>query len=333
METCKSPRKVMMLAHFVAREELPDYASKFSRHDFTLAQLFACLVLREMLGLSYRGAEALLIDAPELCRAIGLQSVPDHATLCRAFRQINTRVNLSHMLERIIQLMEKETGTTLAIDSTLYDTHHRSRHYERRLRHHASNEKRTANRRRSRRAKRTPKLSIGIDVDTHLILSMKARHGMGSDAPDFDDLLYDAWKRTRITTALADAGFDSENNHEIARIDMGVRSLIKAGGGRPTSKRATGRYRRRMQKELDGSQAGRPYGQRAQAETAMSMLKRNLGDSLRSRTTAGQKRELMLKVVVHNLMIRRRSRGLQQSRTHRLCCNLQFHCESVSCPN
>lgn len=324
METCKSPRKVMMLAHFVAREELPDYASKFSRHDFTLAQLFACLVLREMLGLSYRGVEALLIDTPELCRAIGLKSVPDHATLCRAFRHI-TKANLSRMLERIIQLMEKQTGTTLAIDSTLYDTHHRSRHYERRLRHHASNEKHTANRRRSRTAKRTPKLSIGIDVDTHLILSMKAKHGMGSDAPDFDDLLYDAWKRTRITTALADAGFDSEDNHEIARIDMGVRSLIKAGGGRPTKKRAAGRHRRRMQKELDGSQAGRPYGQRAQAETAMSMLKRNLGDSLRCRTTQGQKRELMLKVVVHNLMIRRQSGGLQQSR----CVPVSFPCFTV----
>gem|GEM_PF-4149995 len=68
-----------------------------------------------------------------------------------------------------------------------------------------------------------------------------------------------------------------------------------------------------MQKELNGSQAGRVYGQRAQAETAMSMLKRNLGDSLGCRTTEGQKRELLLKVVVHNLMIRRRTRGSQQS--------------------
>jgi len=304
----------MMLAHYVGCEGLPEYTSPFSRHDFTLAQLFAVLVLREMLGLSYRGVEALLIDTPELCNAIRLRSVPDHATLCRAFKHINTKANLARMLERVIQLMHEETSTTLAIDSTLYDTHHRSRHYERRCRQHASSEKRTANTRRRRTARRTPKLSIGVDVDTHLILSMKAKHGMGSDAPDFDDLLYDAWKRTRIRTALADAGFDSEENHEIARHEMRVRSLIKAGAGRPTSKRATGRYRRKMYKELEGSQAGEPYGQRAQAETVMSMLKRNLGDSLRCRTTQRQKRELMFKVVVHNLMIRRRIRGLQQSR-------------------
>jgi hypothetical protein len=39
------------------------YSNPFSRHDFTLAQLFACLVVREMLKLSYRKAEQLLRGA------------------------------------------------------------------------------------------------------------------------------------------------------------------------------------------------------------------------------------------------------------------------------
>jgi hypothetical protein len=41
-----------------------------------------------------------------------------------------------------------------------------------------------------------------------------------------------------------------------------------------------------MSWELRGSQKGRLYGQRAQAETGMSMLKRNLSDALRSRRCA-----------------------------------------------
>ena len=50
----------MWMAFCLAREALPKYSSKFSRHDFTLPQLFACLVVKEHQRLSYRDAEALL---------------------------------------------------------------------------------------------------------------------------------------------------------------------------------------------------------------------------------------------------------------------------------
>jgi len=129
---------------------------------------------------------------------------------------------------------------------------------------------------------------------------------MGIDAPDFRDALYDAWKRHRVKTVLADAGYDSESNHRLARLDMNVRSLIPAGAGRPTMKQASSHYRRLMQKTLRGSQKEKPYGQRAQVESVMSMLKRNLGDALRARTTHRRKMEMLLKVSAHNLMIVRR---------------------------
>ena len=53
----------MLVGHHLARQFLPDHTSKFSRHDFTLPQLFACLAVKELLGRTYRGAEALLADA------------------------------------------------------------------------------------------------------------------------------------------------------------------------------------------------------------------------------------------------------------------------------
>src|SRR5215207_5083791 len=61
MLTCKSPRTVMRVAYHLARRLLPEHSCKFSRHDFTLAQLFACLVVREFFDLSYRRAEAQLL--------------------------------------------------------------------------------------------------------------------------------------------------------------------------------------------------------------------------------------------------------------------------------
>jgi hypothetical protein len=91
-------------------------------------------------------------------------------------------------------MFERLLGKTLAVDSTCCDTHHRSRHYERRLRHYGigGRENRSADAKRSRSARRTPKLSIGVDTRSHVILSVRARAGMGSDAPSFDHLPYDA---------------------------------------------------------------------------------------------------------------------------------------------
>jgi len=58
-----------------------------------------------------------------------------------------------------------------------------------------------------------------------------------------------------------------------------------------------------MQRKLKGSQKGKPYGQRAQAETTISMIKRNLGVYLRARSRYGREMEMLFKVVVHNLMV------------------------------
>ena len=134
---------------------------------------------------------------------------------------------------------------------------------------------------------------------------------MGSDCPDFAGLLFDAWRRypgKRLRHVLADAGFDSEANHCLARQDMMVRSWIKAGIGRPSKKPPSSRYRRLMSGLLRGSQRAKRYGSRAQAETGMSMLKRNLTDSLRSRSDRGRRAEMLLRTIVHNVMLLRSQR-------------------------
>ena len=298
----------MRVAHYLASQFLPTYSSKFSRKDFTLPQLFACLVVREQQRQTYRQTEALLRDADHWCRDIGMGKVPDHNTLFRAFHTLRLGRRAGKLLDALTEwfAVARLLGSTAAIDSTLYDTHHRSRHYERRCRHYAAGHGQTADSRRSRSAKRTPKLAMAIDTATHLILSARARIGMGSDHPDFEPLLIDAKRRLpgrRLKHVLVDAGYDSESNHRIARLGLSIRSLIKTGVGRPTAKAPAGRYRRLMRRQLAGSQKGRPYGQRAQAETVASMLKRNLGDALRARSPRARRHELLLRVITHNVML------------------------------
>ena len=45
------------------------------------------------------------------------------------------------------------------------------------------------------------------------------------------------------------------------------------------------------------------YGQRWQAETVNSMIKRRLGSALRARSDASRGREMILRAITHNVMI------------------------------
>ncbi len=106
-----------------------------------------------------------------------------------------------------------------------------------------------------------------------------------------------------MRVAAADPGFDSEDNHGIARRDMGVRSVIPPDGGRPTEKPPSKPYRRLMRQRFARGADKRLYGQRWQVETVNSMIKRNLGSALRATTAKRRTRELLLRCIVHNLMV------------------------------
>jgi hypothetical protein len=158
-------------------------------------------------------------------------------------------------------------------------------------------------RRRSRTVKRLPKLSIAIAASCHLILAARATTGMGADHPHFEPLLFDAWRRADVRVVAADAGYDSEDNHRIGRLDMGVRTVIPPDIGRPSDKPPATRFRRLMRQRFDREAAKVTYGQRWQVETVNSMIKRNLGSALRARTARRRSRELLLRCITHNVMV------------------------------
>ena len=99
---------------------------------------------------------------------------------------------------------------------------------------------------------------------------------------------------------LADAGYDSEANHEYARHEHGIITTIPAKIGRPTSKPPSGYYRRLMRRTLHNRKY---YGQRWQVETVNSMIKRTQGHEVAARSYHAQCRELRLAVLLHNIAI------------------------------
>ena len=56
---------------------------------------------------------------------------------------------------------------------------------------------------------------------------------------------------------------------------------------------------RRFQRKADQ----KPYAQRSQSETTHSMMKRNMSSALRARTPERQQKEMMLRVLVHNIAL------------------------------
>jgi hypothetical protein len=152
------------MAHHLASRALPLYSCEFSRHDFTLPQLFACLVVKDQMKCSYRGVEILLHDGEHWCQDIGMSKVPDHNTLWRAANYLLRKCRVERMLDamadwaaanRMLGLSVKP----LALDSTYYESRHVSRHYERR-KGQAKTTKKAGNSRRSATARKMPKLAL-----------------------------------------------------------------------------------------------------------------------------------------------------------------------------
>lgn len=84
----KSPLQLAREALLMGEASLPRYSCAHSRHDFTQAQLFALLVLKQALKTDYRGIVALASEWNELRAVLKLPRVPHYSTLCYAERRL-----------------------------------------------------------------------------------------------------------------------------------------------------------------------------------------------------------------------------------------------------
>src|SRR6266576_5373734 len=101
--TSKSPLRVLRAADQIGQRRLRRYWHRFSPQKFTLAQLFACLVLKEFLKLDYRKLAALLADTPDLCYAIELTKVPHFTTFQKAAQRLLTAAPARRLLDETIE--------------------------------------------------------------------------------------------------------------------------------------------------------------------------------------------------------------------------------------
>jgi hypothetical protein len=183
-------------------------------------------------------------------------------------------------------------GPQASIDSTGMELRHASRYFIHRR-------SRTPNLYQTTQYTRYPKLGLLVDCSNHVVLGYLTDQGPKPDVCDLRPTLANTTPRVRIEWLTGDAGYDSESNYRHCRDDRNIRTLIPPRHGRPTDKPANGRYRRLMQTRFD--KAG--YGQRWQVETVVSMMKRRLGSAVSGRSYWSRRRDMMLMVLTHNIMI------------------------------
>jgi hypothetical protein len=292
----KSAVRVARRALAAGEARLRRYSHKYSPKLYTQPQLFACLVLKVFLKTDYRGVTILLEEWSNVTEALGLDRVPHWTTLQKAGRRLLTLRRVNRLLTFTLRrLLGRRRRVKLgAFDSTGLDCGRRSFYYVRRCSKGATAKQKV-------RYSRYAKLEAAFECDTHILIAAIPRRGPAVDTDRFVPLLEQTLRRVKLITALADAGYDSEGNHRHARQRRGVRSVIPAKIGRPTTKLPTGRYRRQMKRRLTKDYC--QYGQRWQAETGFSMIKRRLGSAVAGHTYWSQCRELMLLALTYNLML------------------------------
>jgi len=297
--TSKSPRKVALVALDVGKEALAAYCHRFSPKVFTQPQLFACLILKAFFKTDYRGIMGILADTPSLCEAIGLKKVPHWTTLQKASKRLLRNAPVQELLDATVARYRRPRRRKgrrrvrrSAVDSSGFESHHSSHYFVRRRAKGRKDWQKTT-------YKTFPKLALLADCDSHLVLAAIAERGPGPDITHFERIICQAYPRARMETLLADAGYDAEWVHEVAREDLGIRTIIPPKIGRATEKAPTGYYRRVMSQRIHLT----CYGQRWQVETTVSMIKRRLGSAVNARSYWSQSRALMLKAVTHNILI------------------------------
>ncbi len=147
-----------------------------------------------------------------------------------------------------------------------------------------------------RRIRRFIKLTIGADLKTQLVTSIKVRRGPANDNCDFTPVVRKAHAVKPIKVGIGDKGYDAEKNHELLRDELHAQSIIPARQQHVPVWRTRGRYRKQMKKGY----SKKKYHQRSKDETIFSVVKRTMGDEVRSVKTKAQNNEMRLKIISYN---------------------------------
>ena len=264
---------------FLRFHDVPTHWSKRKNEKYDVHTMIVFYVLFCLNDKSYKRFKRLLESCPPT--HLKIESVPCISTIWRAWRRIPPR-----FYRLLVQLSGKGGRDKVgALDPTHFQISRPSVAYCKRTK---------------RKLEREPNRKATIVTGTRSLrildaIIMKDNHRSGLD--DIPRLL-GSWVKGK--TIAADKEFDAEERFHQLVIRAGGKGVV------PLRKKAKAVWRTKgsRRKELRRKWPGRSYRRRSLAETANSMIKRGMGETLRGRTVGQQARHFYMKCFTHNILVR-----------------------------
>lgn len=264
---------------FLKRYDVPRYWSKTRNEKYDVHTIVVLYVLFCMCDKSYKRFRRII----ESCRTplLELRSVPSASTLWRAWRRIPPCY-----YRRFVQLSGKGgKDKCVALDPTHFQISRPSVAYCKRTK---------------RKLEREPNRKVTIATGTRSLRIIDAvifKYPKRSGLDDLDKVL-GPWVKGK--TVVADTEFDAEDRFHQKVIELGGRGVAPLRHKDIPVHRTNGSRRKQLRRKWPG----RSYHRRALTETANSMLKRGMGETLRGKTVGQQARHFYMKCFTHNMLVR-----------------------------
>lgn len=270
---------VVKTFQFLERHDVPRHLSKTRNEKYDVHLMLILYALFCLADKSYKRFWRLLESSPPT--SLNLESLPNQSTLWRAWRRIPPRY-----FRLLVQLSGKGgRDKCVALDPTHFQISRPSVAYCKRT---------------QRTLEREPNRKVTIATGTRSLRIIDAvifKYPKRSGLDDLEKIL-GSWVKGR--TVVADTEFDAEERfHE--RV-MELRGI----GVAPLRHKDVPLWRTKgsRRKELRRKWPGRSYHRRVLTETANSMLKRGMGETLRGKTVGMQARHFYMKCFTHNMCVR-----------------------------
>jgi hypothetical protein len=263
------------------KSRIPLFLHKKSNHIFTVRQHIVLLVLRQYENKSYRMFVEWLFEAYYLRMFMQLSNIPHYTTLQKFAARVSGTI-LEKIISSFILLLTNIRKIFTGIDSSGFKSTHSSQYYAE----------------RTRLRKKWIKLSIGADVLKQIICTIKIRRAPTKhDNIDFKSIITRTSEIKPLSVAVADKGYDSEENHVLVREDLKAYCIIPPRYAHVPIWKTHGRYRKQMKREYPRLL----YNQRNKDETIISVIKRLFGEYITSRLVRTQNRELSFRCIAYNV--------------------------------
>jgi len=199
--------KLVKQAVITSKRVLPPYSSKFSKKKYKQYQLFVILLYKVWVNVSYRDVIEVISSNPVFVSLLSLSDIPYFTTIQKFCKRISMKLIMS-VFNKVVKSIMGLFGNIIIIDSTGFSVNYHSFYYDKRLNDFGRKAK-----------KKCVKTTIVVDDKSQIILAFDVHFGEIHGSKEFKKVLENMDKEiiAKFRIIIGDKGYDSEENHVIAK--------------------------------------------------------------------------------------------------------------------